>query len=117
MPDLSAFCMELLEGFVFVCFRRSAEVVVRELEHSARPAEMLAYPFSHMTTLDALLSHFYASSHDETVGIIAYLDPHPEWREVEVDCVLFSKSLQRTAAATEAHYLMLYNAMQVSDPP
>ncbi|KXS96265.1 hypothetical protein AC579_7600 [Pseudocercospora musae] len=56
-------------------------------------------------------------SHDETVGIIAYIDPHPAWREVEVGCVLFSKSLQRTAAATEAHYLILKNAMHMVDPP
>lgn len=52
--------------------------------------------------------------HKETVGIIAYLNVSPANRELEVGAVLFSKILQRSAAATEVMYLMLENACEAS---
>lgn len=53
-------------------------------------------------------------AHNETVGMIAYLNVSPANRELEVGGVLFSKVLQRSAAATEVMYLILKNACEAS---
>lgn len=50
--------------------------------------------------------------HTETLGVIAFLDVVPAFRSLEVGLVIFSPLLQRTAAATEVHYLMLRLAFE-----
>ena len=54
-------------------------------------------------------------SHEETLGIIAYLNVHPDQRELEIGAVIFGPALQRTAAATEVMYLMLRLAFEDID--
>jgi RimJ/RimL family protein N-acetyltransferase len=49
----------------------------------------------------------------ETLGVIAYLNIHPPHRELEVGMVVFGPALQRTCAATEVHYLLLRNALEI----
>lgn len=46
-------------------------------------------------------------SHTEPLGLVAFLDIQPHHRALEVGAVLYSPALQRTAAATEAQYLLL----------
>lgn len=48
-----------------------------------------------------------SSSHAEVVGAVAFLDIQPENRALEVGAVLYGPTLRRTAAATEAQYLLL----------
>lgn len=55
-------------------------------------------------------------NHSEVLGIIAYLNIHPEHRELEVGAVIFGPALQRSAAATEVNYLMLRNAFEEKSP-
>jgi RimJ/RimL family protein N-acetyltransferase len=52
----------------------------------------------------------------ETLGVIGYLDIHPSHRALEVGGVIFSPLLQRTCAATEAHYLLLRNVLESPSP-
>jgi RimJ/RimL family protein N-acetyltransferase len=47
--------------------------------------------------------------HSEVLGTIGYLEVQPQHRALETGAVLFGPSLRRTAAATEAHYLLLKN--------
>ncbi|KAF2161051.1 hypothetical protein M409DRAFT_28655 [Zasmidium cellare ATCC 36951] len=54
--------------------------------------------------------------HSEVLGLIAYLDVHPNFRALEVGGVLFGSGLQRSAAATEVHYLMLRNVFEQQSP-
>ncbi len=54
------------------------------------------------------------SSKREALGLIGYLNIHTEYRSLETGAVIFSKKLQRSTAATEAHYRQLHN---VFDPP
>ena len=49
---------------------------------------------------------------DEVVGVIAYLNVSPQNRELEVGAVVFGPALQRSTAATEAHYLLLRNVCE-----
>lgn len=51
----------------------------------------------------------------EVLGTIGYLDVHPQYRTLEAGAVLFAPALRRSAAATEAHYLLLRNALE-QDP-
>lgn len=55
------------------------------------------------------------SHHTEILGMIGYLDVSPSNRTLELGAVLFSPILQRTTAATEAHYLMLKYAFEGSN--
>lgn len=50
--------------------------------------------------------------HGEPVGTIGYLDVNTQYRTLEIGAVLFGPSLRRSAAATEAHYLLLRNACE-----
>lgn len=45
-------------------------------------------------------------SDNKTVGTASYMRIRPEHGSAELGCIMFSKELQRTAAATEAIYLM-----------
>lgn len=54
--------------------------------------------------------------HNEVLGVIAYLDIHPNFRALEIGAVIFGPALARSAAATEAHYLMLRNVFEVKSP-
>lgn len=47
------------------------------------------------------------SPHTTPLGLIAFLDIQPHHRALEIGAVLYSPALQRTAAATEAQYLLL----------
>lgn len=49
---------------------------------------------------------FRGSDRRETLGMASYMRIRPEAGSAEVGCVVFSKALQRTAAATEAMFLM-----------
>lgn len=51
----------------------------------------------------------------DVLGTIGYLDIQPQHRALEVGAVLFSPALRRSAAATEAHYLLLRHASEPSD--
>ncbi|KAK5999503.1 hypothetical protein QM012_005356 [Aureobasidium pullulans] len=51
-------------------------------------------------------------SYTEILGMIGYLDISPPNRTLELGAVIFSPLLQRTTAATEAHYLMLKYAFE-----
>jgi RimJ/RimL family protein N-acetyltransferase len=51
----------------------------------------------------------------ETLGVIGFLDIRPQYRALETGAVIFSPVLQRTAAATEAHYLLLRHVLD-KDP-
>ena len=42
----------------------------------------------------------------KTLGMASYMRVRPEAGSAEVGCIVFSKSLQRTAAATEAMFMM-----------
>ena len=42
----------------------------------------------------------------EVLGMASYMRIRPEAGSVEIGCIIFSKALQRTPAATEAMYLM-----------
>jgi len=48
----------------------------------------------------------------EVVGTIAYLNIYPAHRNIELGHVLFTNGLRRTAAATEAFYLLLRHAFE-----
>ena len=52
---------------------------------------------------------------DEALGLIAYLNISPSNRELEVGAVVFGPALQRTVAATEAHYLILRHVCDSGD--
>ncbi|KAK4504739.1 hypothetical protein PRZ48_002701 [Zasmidium cellare] len=54
--------------------------------------------------------------HTEVLGVIAYLDVQPNFRALEVGGVIFGPRLQRSAAGTEAHYLMLRNVFEPKSP-
>ena len=59
-----------------------------------------------------------STAHAEPLGLIAFLNIEPENRALEVGSVLFSPALQRTAAGTEAHYLLLRYAFgEEPNPP
>jgi len=49
------------------------------------------------------------------LGTIGYLNIDPQHRTLEIGAVLFSRALQRTAAATEAYYLLLRNVCETTD--
>ena len=49
---------------------------------------------------------FRAPGGGEILGMASYMRQRPEHGSAEVGCVVFSKALQKTAAATEAMYLM-----------
>ncbi|EME47560.1 hypothetical protein DOTSEDRAFT_31978 [Dothistroma septosporum NZE10] len=57
-------------------------------------------------------THGSRPKHNDIVGIICYLEIHHQHRDIEIGGILFSPALQRTAAATEAHYLMLKNVLE-----
>ncbi|KAF2153601.1 gcn5-related n-acetyltransferase [Myriangium duriaei CBS 260.36] len=46
------------------------------------------------------------------LGMASYLNIKPEQRAIEIGSILYSKKLQRTAAATEAMYLMAKHAFE-----
>lgn len=50
---------------------------------------------------------------EEALGTIGYLEINPQHRSVEIGAVAFGIALRQSAAATEAHYLLLCN---VSEP-
>ena len=56
-----------------------------------------------------------SSSTKEALGMIGYLDIDTKHRSLETGAVIFSKKLQRSAAATEAHYLQLRNVFEPID--
>lgn len=56
-------------------------------------------------------------AHTEAVGAVAFLDIQPENRALEVGAVLYGPALQRTAAATEAQYLLLRYAFGQDQTP
>jgi RimJ/RimL family protein N-acetyltransferase len=49
---------------------------------------------------------FRAPGSGQVLGMASYMRMRPEQGSAEVGCVVFSKALQKTAAATEAMYLM-----------
>lgn len=53
----------------------------------------------------------------ETIGTLAFLDIQPEHRALEVGAVLYGPALRKTAAATEAQYLLLLYAFGQSPAP
>lgn len=53
---------------------------------------------------------------NEVLGVISYLDVHPNFRALEIGAVIFGRALARSAAATEAHYLMLRNVLEPKSP-
>ena len=53
----------------------------------------------------------------ETVGTVAFLDIQPGNRALEVGAVLYGPALRRTAAATEAQYLLLLYAFGQASAP
>ena len=56
---------------------------------------------------DGWITHLFRDAHSaEMLGMASYMRNRPEQGSTEVGCVVFSKKLQRTAAATEAMYLM-----------
>lgn len=55
-----------------------------------------------------------AHARKETLGIIAYLNIFPQNRDIEVGAVIFSPALQKSAAATEVHYLLLKNVCEAN---
>lgn len=57
-----------------------------------------------------------AGAHSEVVGIICYLNISLWNRELEVGGVIFGPVLQRSAAATEANYLLLLNVFEDRSP-
>jgi RimJ/RimL family protein N-acetyltransferase len=52
------------------------------------------------------------SSTTQALGMIGYLDINTKHRSLETGAVLFGKRLQRSTAATEAHYLLLRNVFE-----
>nr|OQO17180.1 hypothetical protein B0A51_16455 [Rachicladosporium sp. CCFEE 5018] len=50
------------------------------------------------------------SEHTNILGIIGYLNIEPANRAIEIGAVIFGPSLARTAAATEASYLLMRHA-------
>jgi RimJ/RimL family protein N-acetyltransferase len=58
-----------------------------------------------------------AAVRTETIGMVAFLDIQPEHRALEVGAVLYGPALRRTAAATEAQYLLLLYAFGQSSTP
>ena len=56
------------------------------------------------------------SEKKETLGVIAYLNIFPQNRDIEVGAVIFSPALQKSAAATEVHYLLLKNVCEANSP-
>ncbi|OQO11936.1 hypothetical protein B0A48_03663 [Cryoendolithus antarcticus] len=61
------------------------------------------------------------SDHTDILGIIGYLNIEPANRAIEIGAVIFGPSLARTAAATEASYLLIRHAFgadeHVLSPP
>ena len=57
------------------------------------------------------------SSTKQALGMIGYLDINTKHRTLETGAVLFGKRLQRSAAATEAHYLLLRNVFEPKSGP
>jgi RimJ/RimL family protein N-acetyltransferase len=58
-----------------------------------------------------------AAARTETIGTVAFLDIQPEHRALEVGAVLYGPALRRTAAATEAQYLLLLYAFGQASTP
>lgn len=50
--------------------------------------------------------------HDDVVGYLGYLNIVPKHRTIEIGNVLFTPTIQRTTAATEAVYLLLRHAFR-----
>ena len=48
----------------------------------------------------------------EALGVVGYLDIDTTHRHLETGPVLFGEALRRSAAATEAHYLLLHNVFE-----
>lgn len=59
----------------------------------------------------------HSATHLEALGTIGYLDVNQKHRTIEIGAVLFGRALRRTAAATEAHYLLLRNVCEPASPP
>jgi len=57
------------------------------------------------------------AAREETIGTVAFLDIQPEHRALEVGAVLYGPALRRTAAATEAQYLLLLYAFGQASTP
>ena len=55
------------------------------------------------------------SGRREALGVIGYLEVNTQHRTLETGGVLFSPVLQRSAAATEAHYLLLRSVCEPAD--
>lgn len=56
---------------------------------------------------DGWITHLFRDANTaELLGMASYMRNRPEQGSTEIGCVVFSKKLQRTAAATEAMYLM-----------
>jgi RimJ/RimL family protein N-acetyltransferase len=56
-------------------------------------------------------------SRQEALGTIGYLEVNLNNRTIESGAVLFGTALKRSAAATEAHYLLLRNICEPKDSP
>jgi len=80
-------------------------------------------PFADRASFDAYLARCAASrdplyfaiverDSGRAAGHAAYLNIHPAHRTIEVGCILYTPSLQRTAGATEAMALMARHAFE-----
>lgn len=103
---------------------RHAEPLYRHIKNSP---DLWLYLFEHppadLAAFQQLLARresfdtscFYAiieKASGDTVGLASYLRIEPVHRVIEVGNLLFSPKLQRTAAATEAMYLMARHAFE-----
>ncbi|MEZ5894163.1 MAG: GNAT family protein [Parvularculaceae bacterium] len=70
-------------------------------------AEQLGAVMSHVGAQGGWITHLFRDARDGApLGMASYMRIRPEAGSAEVGCVVFSKKLQRTPAATEAMYLM-----------
>ena len=83
-------------------------------------------PFENAEALGALMKYvgekggwqthlFRDAASDAPLGMASYMRIRPEAGSAEVGCVVFSKKLQRTPAATEAMYCLLYTSPSPRD--
>lgn len=70
-------------------------------------AENLVAVLSHMERENGWRTHVFRSAESAAIlGTASYMRIRPEAGSAEVGCVIFSKTLQKTPAATEAMYVM-----------
>ncbi|KAK2035273.1 GNAT family acetyltransferase [Colletotrichum zoysiae] len=87
----------------------------KQLAHLVAEPEVIVYAvladLAYLNPTKGADGREIAERHGEVLGFMAYSTAGARHREIEIGA-LFAPVLQRTAAATEAHYMMLRNVLE-----